>query len=84
MRSLEESIENDAFAESAGRMPNCSEAKTPEEKFTKYSLNSNNPRSRGKAEAYEKGLGYAKDNCETLIRQIHDAVTSESVRPYEI
>ena len=48
--SLEESIENDAFAESAGRMPNCSEAKTPEEKFTEYSLDPNNPRSRGKAD----------------------------------
>lgn len=82
--SLEESFANDAFSDSAERMPNCSEAKTPKEKFTKYSLDPDNPRSKGKAEAYRRGLGYIKDNCETLISQIHDAVTSESARPYEI
>ena len=41
-------------------MPNNSKAVTPKEKFTKYSLDYDNPNARGKAEAYERGLGYTK------------------------
>ena len=38
-------------------MKNYAKAKTPIEKFTKYSLDYDNKNAAGKAEAYEKGLG---------------------------
>ena len=63
-------------------MPNCRSAVTPGEKFTSYSLDYDNPKAAGKAEAYEKGLGYTKDNADGLIKQIHTAVTLDNVKPY--
>ena len=65
-------------------MPNHQKAITPVEKFVDYSLDYNNPNARGKAEAYEKALGYTKDNAYGLIKQISDAVTSGSVSPIEV
>ncbi len=68
----------------AGRMPYASAAVTPKEKFLKYSLDPTNPRSRGKPEAYQRGLGYTRENAAGLIAQIHHAVTSGDVRPFEL
>lgn len=64
-------------------MPNCDKAVTPKEKFVNYSLDYNNPNAKGKAEAYEKGLGYTKANADGLISQIHSYVTSGN-KPYEV
>ncbi len=65
-------------------MPNHSSAQTPKEKFLNYSLDYTNPKAKGKAEAYEKGLGYTKKNAKGLIEQIHNAVTNGKSSPYEI
>ena len=65
-------------------MPNHEKAVTPAVKFVEYSLNPNNPNAPGKAEAYQRGLGYNQKNAEGLIKQISYAVTSGSVRPYDI
>ena len=65
-------------------MPNHKQAVTPREKFTDYSLNYDNPNSRGKAEAYEKALGFNKSNADSLIEQIDNAVRNETVSPVEI
>ena len=58
-------------------------ARTPAEKFTNYSLDYSNPNAKGKAEAYEKGLGYTKDNAAGLIKQIHDFVIG-GYKPYDV
>lgn len=73
--------ENEALTN--GMMPNYSNAITPREKFVNYSLNYDNPNARGKAEAYEKALGYTKSNADGLIAQVHSAITS-GVKPYEV
>ena len=65
-------------------MPNYQQAVTPREKFTEYSLDYDNPNSKGKAEAYEKALGFNKSNADVLIEQIDSAVRSGSVSPIEI
>ena len=65
-------------------MPNHSSASTPREKFVNYSLDANNPNAKGKAEAYEKGLGYTKQNADGLISQLHSAVTKGTSKPYEV
>lgn len=70
--------------ESKLSMPNYSKASTPMEKFTKYSLDYGNKNAAGKAEAYEKGLGFTKDNAEGLKNQIHSAVTQGKVKPYDV
>ena len=57
-------------------MPYYSEAVTPREKFVNYSLDYSNKKAAGKAEAYERGLGYTIDNADGLIEQIHTAITS--------
>lgn len=64
-------------------MPNHAQALTPEEKFVKYSLDYSNKNAIGKAEAYEKGLGYNQSNYHGLINQIHSAVTS-GLSPYQV
>lgn len=65
-------------------MPHCQNASTPREKFVNYSLDYSNPNAKGKAEAYEKGLGYTTKNADSLISQIHSAVTKGKSRPYEV
>ncbi len=65
-------------------MPNHQMALTPKEKFTEYSLNHDNPNSCGKAEAYEKALGFNRSNADMLIEQVSSAVRDESVSPFEI
>lgn len=65
-------------------MPNRELAKTSLDKFTKYSLDPNNPKASGKPEAYRRGLGYTKENAVELRDKIHAAVTSGSICPYEI
>lgn len=65
-------------------MPNHQQAVTPKEKFLEYSLNYENPNSRGKAEAYERALGYNRENADGLIKQISDMVKEEIVSPIEI
>lgn len=62
-------------------MPNHKKAKTPREKFVNYSLDNNNPNSRGKAEAYQKALGFNKENADLLINQIHSNVTEGKIKP---
>ena len=64
-------------------MPNAKNAITPREKFINYSLDPDNPNAKGKAEAYEKGLGYTKENADGLISQVHEYVTTDN-KPYEI
>jgi len=71
-------------SQSNNSMPNHTNASTPREKFVNYSLDSNNANAKGKAEAYEKGLGYTKQNADGLISQIHSAVTTGTVKPYDI
>lgn len=65
-------------------MPNHSKATTPIEKFVNYSLDYNNPNVVGKAEAYERALGYTKSNAQGLVSQIHNAVTSGTAKPYQV
>lgn len=78
-----ESTVNNNNSSISSTMPNCTNASTPKEKFVNYSLDYSNPNAKGKAEAYEKGLGYTKDNATGLIKQIHDYVTSGN-KPYEV
>ena len=65
-------------------MPNSDKAITAKEKFMNYSLDYNNPNAVGKAEAYERGLGFNKSNAESLISQIDAAVKSGTNSPIEI
>lgn len=65
-------------------MPNYTKAKTPKEKFVNYSLDDSNPNSKGKAEAYEKALGFNKKNADLLIKQIHTNVTKGKIKPISI
>ena len=65
-------------------MPNHSKAAAPAEKFVNYSLDYNNPNAVGKAEAYERALGYTKSNAQGLVSQIHNAVTSGTAKPYQV
>ncbi len=85
--TLEQTGVENAAAENgtntSSSMPNAKEAVTPREKFINYSLNPDNPNAKGKAEAYEKGLGYTKENADGLISQVHDYVISGN-RPYEV
>lgn len=71
------------IASEAKAMPNCEKAITPKEKFINYSLDKDNPNAKGKAVAYEKGLGYTKENSGGLIIQIHNYVVSGAA-PYEV
>lgn len=64
-------------------MPNYKDAVTPRDKFVNYSLDPNNANAKGKAEAYEKGLSYTKNNADGLISQIHSYVTAGNA-PYEV
>ena len=48
------------------------------------SLDPDNPRAKGKAEAYRRGLGYTKANAESLIERVHEAVSSGTAKPYEV
>ena len=85
--SLEQNEYAQAVAENEAafyEMPNHEEALTPSVKFLQYSLNPDNPNARGKAEAYQKGLGYNRENANSLIEQISNAVTSGAVKPYDI
>ena len=68
----------------AQHMPNHAKAVTPREKFTNYSLDYNNPNAVGKAEAYERALGYTKSNSESLVSQIHNAVTTGATKPFQV
>ena len=66
------------------QMPNYQNAVTPIEKFSKYSLDSSNKNNDGKAEAYERGLGFNQNSTEELRKAIHDKITSGEISPYEI
>ena len=65
-------------------MPYHAKAVTPIEKFVDYSLNYANKNAVGKAEAYEKGLGFTQKNATALIEQIHSAVTSGKQQPFQV
>lgn len=82
-QSSAEAIANENGTNVSSSMPNAKKAVTPREKFINYSLNPDNPNARGKAEAYEKGLGYTRENADELISQVHDYVTSGN-KPYEV
>lgn len=82
-QSSAEAIANENGTNVSSSMPNAKKAITPREKFINYSLNPDNPNARGKAEAYEKGLGYTRENADGLISQVHDYVTSGN-KPYEV
>ncbi len=71
-------------ASNALSMPNHSKAVTPKEKFVNYSLDYNNPNAKGKAEAYERGLGYNQSNYQGLASQVHNAVSSGSAKPFQV
>lgn len=77
-------FKNTKGAEKEYEMPNCNKAKTPKEKFLNYSLDYTNSNSKGKAEAYEKALGFTKDNADSLINQIHGNVTEGKIHPISI
>ncbi len=79
-----DNIGNIPGALSGKSMPNHQQAVTPKEKFIEYSLNPDNPNARGKAEAYEKALGFNKNNADELIVQIEEAIKNESVSPIHI
>lgn len=55
-------------------LPNYEEAIIPEEKFTRYALDMNNPKGRDKAIAFEKALGYNLTNYEKLIENIRNNI----------
>ena len=82
-QSSVEAMANENGANVSTSMPNAEKAVTPREKFINYSLNPDNPNARGKAEAYEKGLGYTRENADGLISQVHNYVTSDN-KPYEV
>ena len=79
-----DSIGNIPSALSGVSMPNHQNAITSKEKFVNYSLDYDNPNSIGKAEAYERALGFNKSNADMLINQIEHAVQTESVSPIKI
>lgn len=56
-------------------LPNYQEATIPEEKFTKYALDINNPKGRDKAIAFEKALGYNINNYDKLINNIKNNIS---------
>ena len=62
-------------------MSNAKEAITPREKFINYSLNPDNPNAKGKAEAYEKGLGYTRENAEGLYKAVAVIINLRHIRP---
>ena len=70
--------------QSTKQMPNYDKSFTPIEKFSKYSLELNNPNNHGKAEAYKRGLGFDKSNAEQLCSAIHNAIVSGKYEPYDI
>ena len=82
-QSNAEVVANENGINVSSSMPNAKAAVTPREKFINYSLNPDNPNAKGKAEAYEKGLGYTRKNADSLISQVHDYVTSGN-KPYEV
>ena len=57
-------------------LPNYQEAVIPQEKFTKYALDKNNPRGKDKAIAFEKALGYNLSNSEKLIENIRNNISN--------
>lgn len=77
-------FKNTIGSENEYEMPNHEKVVTPKEKFINYSLDYNNPNSKGKAEAYEKSLGFTKENANLLIDQIHDNVAEGKVHPISI
>ena len=84
-REIEISQSKGIFSyESSVSMPNYSNIETAIEKFIDYSLNYENPNAKGKAEAYEKGLGYNQANARDLQEKIHSAVSSGKIAPYSI
>jgi|GEM_PF-5602896 len=66
------------------KMPNYSKSVTPDEKFTKYSLDETHPHGKHKAILYKKILGFTKENYKSLKNQIHRAITSGSAKLYKI
>lgn len=77
-------FKNTEGAKNEYEMPNHKKAVTPSEKFVNYSLDYTNPNSKGKAEAYEKSLGFTKENADLLISQIHHNVTEGKIHPVSI
>ncbi len=75
---------NTKGAKDSNYMPNHTNAVTPKEKFVNYSLDYTNPNSAGKAEAYERGLGYNQSNYQGLVSQIHNAVSSGQSKPFQV
>jgi len=65
-------------------MPYYRKAITDESKFLHYSLDSTNPNNRGKAEAYEKALGYNLKNYKSLINQVHRKIFSGNAKMNKI
>ena len=62
-------------------MPDHIKEKYPNTKFVEYPDNIN---AKGKAKAYERALGFNRDNAQELICQIEEAVKNESVSPISI
>lgn len=55
-------------------LPNYQEAVIPQEKFTNYALDKNNPKGKDKAIAFEKALGYNLSNAGKLIENIKNNI----------
>ena len=53
-------------------LPEYENAIIPEEKLTNYALNLDHPVGKNKAIAFEKALGYNKNNAEQLVKNIKD------------
>lgn len=57
-------------------LPNYQKAVIPQEKFTKYALDKNNPKGKDKAIAFEKALGYNLSNSDKLIENIRNNISN--------
>lgn len=82
--SSKENNEQAKNNETSPQMPYYKDVVVSPEKFFNYSLDYTNPNNRGKAEAYEKGLGFTKANGQLLIDAIQNAVSSGKYSPVRV
>lgn len=59
-------------------LPNYENAIIPIEKFTKYALDTNNPKGKNKAIAFEEALGYNLSNVDKLVKNIRNNINKFS------
>lgn len=61
-------------------LPNYEKAVIPEDKIFGYALNGEHPFGRDKAIAFERALGYTRENGDCLIADIRNHLPSSPVR----